>query len=47
MNTLPYIVGPFSSEQIELLKKEPVKNLEVPDEIIDEIRKYLSMLKVP
>ncbi len=46
IGVLPYIVGPFTPEQIELLKKSPAKNLEVPEEIVKQIQKELAKIRI-
>ena len=46
IGTLPYIVGPFTPEQIEILKKPPATPLEVPESEMVEIRKLIANLKV-
>jgi len=46
IGVLPYIVGPFTPEEMELLKKTPVSTLEVPKETVEEIRKDLAKIRV-
>ncbi len=46
IGVLPYIVGPFTPEQIEILKKPPTKNLEVPDEMVEKIKKELAKIRI-
>jgi hypothetical protein len=42
IGTMPYIIGPFTPKEIELLKTEPLKSLVIPD---SELKKITSTLK--
>ncbi len=44
--TLPYIVGPYSKEQIEILKSDPKGILFLSKEEIKELNKDLKNFKV-
>ncbi len=46
MSSLPYIVGPFTAEEIQRLKKNPVVSLEVPEKMMEEIRKEFKKLQI-
>ncbi len=46
IGVLPYIVGPFTPEEIELLKKPPKKNLELPEEAVEQIKKDLAKIRI-
>ena len=39
IGTLPYIVGPFTPDQIELLRSSPQTPLEVPVDEMNELKK--------
>ena len=43
---LPYIVGPFTQKNIELLKQNPLKSLQVPASKIEELRKELKNIQI-
>jgi len=44
--TLPYIVGPYSKEEIELLKSDPKDSLFLSQKEIKELNKDLKNIKV-
>ena len=43
---LPYIVGPFSKEQMELLKKNSEENLFSDDDAIEDTKNLLKSLQI-
>jgi len=46
IGTLPYIVGPFTPKEIELLKTDPLKSLVIPDSELKKINSTLKDFKV-
>jgi len=46
IGTLPYIVGPFTPEEIKLLKSNPQKSLDVPNSELKLINKELTDIQI-
>ena len=43
---IPFIIGPFTAEQIEILNKVTFKSLISPEMVVKEIKKELRILKL-